>query len=133
MLARPGFLLTLALLLPRPALAQEGQENPTQENPTQEDTPQEDPDDPDLTLPMQELQGQQQEMIRLFHEVQETLESIDVELYDASAGRLPAPEGRDSGIDRLMRSHGEKSDQAVSGIERILELAQQMGGSKGGT
>lgn len=128
MLARPGLLLTLALLLPRPALAQEGQENPTQE-----DTPQEDPDDPDLTLPMQELQDQQQEMIRLFHEVQETLESIDVELYDASAGRLPAPEGRDSGIDRLMRSHEEKSDQAVSGIERILELAQQMSGSKGGT
>lgn len=75
------------------------------------------------------LNEQQQEMVRLFHEVQRTLESIDVELFDASAGRIPLPEGRDSGIDRLLRSNGEKSDQAVSGIERILELAQEMGGS----
>ena len=78
------------------------------------------------------LNDAQQEMIRLFHEVEQTLASIDVELMDASAGRIPAPEGRESGIERLLRSHGAKSDQAVTGIERILELAQQMGG-KGGT
>lgn len=123
LLARPEFLLAAALLIPRPALAQDGQDG----------KPQEDPDDPDITLPLNELQDQQQEMVRLFHEVQQTLESIDVQLYDASAGRIPAPEGQESGIDRLLQSHGEKSDQAVSGIERILELAQQMGGSKGGT
>ena len=123
LLPRPAWLVAFALALPSPALAQEGQDG----------KPEEDPDDPDITLPVNELQDQQQEMVRLFHEVQETLESIDVELYDASAGRIPVPEGQESGIDRLLRSHGEKSDQAVTGIEKILELAQQMSGSKGGT
>jgi hypothetical protein len=73
----------------------------------------------------------QQEMVRLFHEVELTLGSIDVELADASAGRIPLPQGQESGIDRLLRSNGAKSDQAVGGIEKILELAQKMGG--GGT
>lgn len=84
---------------------------------------------PVLELP--ELPGMnddQQEMVRLFHEVERTLAAIDVELYDASAGRIPVPEGSESGIDRLLRSHGTKSDEAVVGIERILELAQKMGG-----
>jgi len=75
----------------------------------------------------------QEEMIRLFHEVERTLESIDVELADAGAGRIPLPEGRDSAIDRLLQSHGQKSEQAVSGIEKILEVAQRMGGKSGGT
>jgi hypothetical protein len=80
----------------------------------------------------EETEDLQQEMIRLFHEVERTLESIDVELYDASAGRVPLPEGRESGMERLLRSSGSKSEEAVSGIERILEIAQQMGG-QGGT
>lgn len=91
-----------------------------------------DEDDPDFRLPSLDPEGAQQEMVQLFHEVEQALESIDIELFDASAGRIPPPEGKESGIDRLLRSHGEKSDQAVSGIERILELAQEMGG-KGGT
>jgi len=78
------------------------------------------------------MNADQQEMVRLFHEVEQKLASIDVELYDASAGRIPPPEGQDSGIDRLLRSHGEKSDEAVAGIERILELAQKMGGQSCG-
>lgn len=82
---------------------------------------------PDLTG----MTAAQEEMIRLFHEVERTLESIDLELFDAGAGRIPVPEGSESGIERLLRSSGSKSDQAVTGIEQILELAQQMGG--GGT
>lgn len=69
---------------------------------------------------------EQEEMVRLFHEVERTLRAIDLELADAGAGRIPLPEGRDSGIDRLLRSHGEKSNQATAGIEEILRLAQQM-------
>lgn len=78
------------------------------------------------------MQEAQQEMIRLFHEVERTLGEIDVELYDAGAGRIPVPEGRDSGMERLLQSSGSKSDQAVAGIERILELAQQLGGQGSG-
>ncbi len=75
------------------------------------------------------LDAAQQEMIRLFHEVERTLAAIDLELYDASAGRIPMPEGKESGIERLLRSNGSKSDQAVTGIERILEIAESMGQS----
>jgi len=75
------------------------------------------------------MSAEQEEMIKLFHEVESTLESIDLELFDAGAGRIPAPEGRESGIEKLLRSSGAKSDSVVSDIERILELAQQMGGS----
>ena len=74
------------------------------------------------------LDQQQEEMVKLFHEVERTLLAIDLELADAGAGRIPLPEGKDSGIERLLQSYGSKSDQAVSGIEKILELAQQMNG-----
>jgi hypothetical protein len=86
--------------------------------------------EPTLALP--QLNEDQQEMVRLFHEVERTLAAIDVELYDASAGRIPVPEGKESGIDRLLRSHGSKSEEAVTGIERILELAEKMGGQSCG-
>ena len=69
---------------------------------------------------------EQEEMVRLFHEVERALLAIDLELADAGAGRIPPPEGGESGIERLLRSHGEKSDQATMGIEEILRLAQQM-------
>ena len=83
---------------------------------------------PMLQLPgMSGMSPEQEEMIRLFHEVERTLGAIDVELFDASAGRIPVPEGKESGIERLLRSNGTKSDEAVTGIERILELAEQMG------
>lgn len=94
----------------------------------QETSQGQEPERPMLDMPgMSGLSPDQEEMVRLFHEVELTLSAIDLELFDASAGRIPAPEGKESGIDRLLRSNGTKSDEAVSGIERILELAQQMG------
>lgn len=69
---------------------------------------------------------EQEEMVRLFHEVERSLLAIDLELADAGAGRIPLPEGSESGIERLLRSHGEKSNKATMGIEEILRLAQQM-------
>ena len=114
-------LFTACLALSGLALAQEtGKEAPT---------PKQEPEQPQIELPqLAGPSGDQEEMIRLFHEVELALHSIDLELYDAGAGRIPVPEGKESGIERLLRSHGEKSDQAVSGMERILELAQKMGG-----
>ncbi len=90
--------------------------------------------EPERELPAQlfpEEQDVQAEIIRLFHEVEKTLGEIDIELADAGAGQAPLGEGKESGIDRLLRSSREKGDQAVSNIDRILELAQQLGG--GGT
>lgn len=123
----PRFLriTSMALALSGLALPQEGERG-------QAPPPHEEPpliEIPDLTGE----QNDQEEMVRLFHEVERALESIDVELADAGAGRVPPPEGLDSGIERLLRSHGQKSDQAVSGIEQILEIAQRMGGKGGGT
>lgn len=74
-------------------------------------------------------QSPQDEMIQLFHEVERTLESIDIQLADAGAGEIPLGEGRESGIDRLLDSAAQKGKEAVSGIDRILELAEKMGGS----
>lgn len=120
LLARSAGLFVLGLCASDLCHAQEPRQEEEEEMPAIQIPGLNAPDDP------------QQEMIRIFHEVERTLESIDIELFDASAGRIPMPEGKESGIERLLRSHGEKSDQAVAGIERILELAQQMGG-KGGT
>jgi hypothetical protein len=97
-----------------------------------EQEPKEAKKQPEIEIPGQSgMQAAQEEMIKLFHEVERTLGAIDLELADAGAGRIPAPEGKDSGIERLLRSHGEKSDQAVAGIERILELAEQLGKQSG--
>lgn len=114
-----AFLATVSLALARPS-------SPTQEGKPQETKP------PQIELPdLSGMQDDQKEMVRLFHEVERTLESIDLELADAGAGRIPPPEGKDSGIERLLRSHGAKSDQAVTGIEQILELAEKLGKQSG--
>jgi hypothetical protein len=73
------------------------------------------------------------EMIRLFHEVERALESIDVGLAEAGAGEAPLGEGQESGIDRLLRATSDKGKQAVDGIDRILQLAQEMSSKSGGT
>lgn len=83
----------------------------------------------EFDFPLLSEQSPQDEMIQLFHEVERTLESIDVELADAGAGEIPLGEGRESGLDRLLNSAAKKGDAAVSGIDRILELAEKMGGS----
>jgi len=105
----PRALATVAagLFLGTLASAQDPQETPV---------PEEEPDLPEIVIPS--LDGgmdPEQEMIQLFHEVERTLQSIDLELFDASAGRIPVPQGRESGMERLLRSHGEKSDSAVAG------------------
>jgi len=84
---------------------------------------------PDLGQKLGLEESPQEEMKRLFHEVERTLESIDLELADAGAGEIPLGDGRESGIDKLLRGTVSKGQEAVDGIDRILELAQQMGGT----
>jgi hypothetical protein len=83
----------------------------------------------EFDFPLLSEQSPQDEMIALFHEVERTLESIDIELADAGAGESPLGEGSESGIERLLDSAAQKGQAAVSGIDRILELAEKMGGS----
>ena len=74
-----------------------------------------------------------EEMIRLFHEVERALESIDVGLAEAGAGEAPLAEDQESGMEKLLRATSDKGKQAVDGIDRILQLAQEMSSKSGGT
>ncbi len=82
---------------------------------------------------MEALRGEsdpRQEMIELFRKVEGTLEEIDKLLYDAGAGERSAKgAARDSGLAELLQRSKAKSTEVVSGIDRILEIAKQQGGS----
>ncbi len=73
-----------------------------------------------------------EELTELFHQVERKLEEIDVQLADAGAGESPLGDVEDSGLDRLLRESRQKSEEVIGGINRILEIAQQMGGGGGG-
>ena len=70
----------------------------------------------------------QEEMKKLFHQVEQNLQRIDVFLNDASAGDVPLGTVEDSGLDDLLRQTQQDSKQIISDIDRILELAAQQGG-----
>jgi hypothetical protein len=74
----------------------------------------------------------QEEMIRLFHEVERSLEG---DRRRAGRGRRrgrAAPERRER-YRSPAEGTSEKGRQAVDGIDRILQLAQEMSGKSGGT
>jgi hypothetical protein len=73
-----------------------------------------------------------QEIRRLFQEVERELSAIDVRLADAGAGEIPVGEVGDSGIEKLLRDSQQGSRDATAKMDRILELALQMNGKKGG-
>jgi len=73
------------------------------------------------------------ELRQLFLEVERKLEEVDDQLASAGAGEIPLEMPEDSGLDDLLRASKERCEQAVGGIERILEIAQQLGGSGGGS
>lgn len=111
---------TLAALVAWPAWAQEPEPRP--------EVPQE------LELPgLEGTDAAREEMVRLFHEVERTLEAIDIELADAGAGEIPLDEGKESGIDRLLRSSRNKGQEVVDGIDRILEIARELSPKNSGT
>ncbi|MAF66293.1 MAG: hypothetical protein CMJ84_11635 [Planctomycetes bacterium] len=70
----------------------------------------------------------QQEMARLFGEVERNLYAIDALLYDAGAGDTSALAGiSEAGIDRLLRDSVDTGRDTLGAIDRILELAAQGG------
>ncbi len=71
-----------------------------------------------------------QEMIELFRKVEGALEEIDKLLYEAGAGERSAKDAaRESGLAELLQRSKTKSSEVVSGIDRILEIAKQQGGT----
>lgn len=82
-----------------------------------------------------ELGGNQgdaaQELVKLFHQVERNLERIDNDLADAGAGELPLESVGDSGLLELLRESQRQSRQVEDSINRILEIAQDMGQGQG--
>ena len=74
-----------------------------------------------------------EEIVRLFHEIEGKLQSIDLELAEASAGDRSLAGIEDSGIEKLLQGSQKKGGEVVEGIDKILELAAQLQGSQGGT
>ena len=72
-----------------------------------------------------------EELTKLFQEVERNLQLIDIQLADAGAGEVPLEDVGDSGLDKLLRDSQDKSEEVIAGIDRILEIAQQMGSSMG--
>lgn len=82
-----------------------------------------------------------EELRRLFREVETTLRRIDDQLFDASAGEVDLDDSA-ADIDRLLRDTEDSSRRAVEGIDEILRVAsemqqqqqqqQQSGGQSGG-
>ena len=71
-------------------------------------------------------------MIELIHKVEKRLMEIDTKLSDAGAGVAPVKEVEDSGLDDLLRKAEQDSKQSVADIDRILEIASQMGSQSSG-
>ncbi|MDZ4773232.1 MAG: hypothetical protein SGI72_08880 [Planctomycetota bacterium] len=76
----------------------------------------------------------QSEMVRLFNQVETRLREIDRLLSDAGAGDTRALESvGPAGIDELLKRGRSSGEQAVKDIDRILEIAKQMGQQSSGS
>jgi len=120
-LSRAAWILGLAPLLSAAVLAQEGKE------------PSGGAGEPDPLQEMPPENRMQQEMIDLIRKVERRLAVIDGRLSDAGAGALPLQEAEDSGLDDLLRQAQAKSRQNIEDIDRILEIANELGGSSSGS
>lgn len=70
----------------------------------------------------------QAELVELFGKVENRLREIDRLLSDAGAGDARALDGVGAaGIDELLKKGRASSAEAVEGIDKILEIARQMG------
>ena len=76
--------------------------------------------------------GARDEMIEIFQRVEKRLQEIDALLYDASAGESGLEPLAESGIGELLKASQQKGQEVLSGIDRLLELAQQQRGQPQG-
>ena len=106
---RPGIRIVVTLLLSAPLLAQEKKWSMT----------------PQLDRKAQEAAD---EMKALFKKVDRRLGEIDQLLYDAGAGEAKLAQLTESGIGKLLDQYKSHSQEVQSGIDRIIEIAQQSGG-----
>jgi hypothetical protein len=80
---------------------------------------------PELGLPTSDAE---REIRELFEKVERRLREIDRLLSDASAGEVGALEELgSSGIDELLERSRREGREAVNDIDRILEIARQLG------
>ncbi|MEM7308842.1 MAG: hypothetical protein AAF682_19320 [Planctomycetota bacterium] len=103
-------------------------------------TPQEGPDPQEGQEAEEEEQGPrlpelfpeqndpQDELAKLFSQVERNLMRIDTILNDAGAGDIALDEVDASGLDDLLRDTKQNSQSVIDDIDRILEIAQQQGG-----
>ena len=95
----------------------------------QEPSPEEAPTP--LELPGQ-VSEEQEEMLELFRDIEENLKIVDILLSDAGAGDTSSlKDVKEAGIGRLLEDSRAKSRQVLSDIDRLLEIAQQMGQQSG--
>ena len=70
----------------------------------------------------------QEEMLQLFRDIEHNLRKVDLLLSDAGAGDTARlAEVEEAGIGRLLQNSRETSRQVLEDIDRLLEIAQQMG------
>ena len=70
----------------------------------------------------------QEEMLELFRDIEENLKTVDILLSDAGAGDTSSlSEVKEAGIGRLLENSRAKSQQILTDIDRLLEIAEEMG------
>jgi hypothetical protein len=75
----------------------------------------------------------QEEMLQLFRDIEQNLRKVDVLLSDAGAGDTRGlAEVEESGIGRLLEDTRDRSEQVLQDIDRLLEIAEEMGQQSGG-
>ena len=74
----------------------------------------------------------QEEMLELFHDIEENLKTVDILLSDAGAGDTSSlSEVKEAGIGRLLENSRAKSQQVLTDIDRLLAIAEEMGQQAG--
>lgn len=125
---RVGRWATLALIA-APLAHALGPVPPDPRSATQEPSPQEQEEEPTPLEQIENNLGQrdpkQQEMIDLFGEVERNLLAIDDVLFEAAAAEDDL-ELMESGLSELFLTSRKRSQDVAEGIDRILELAQEM-------
>jgi hypothetical protein len=86
-----------------------------------------DPDGPlPPIVPTRQADSAEAELRRLFVEVERSLRRIDDMLFEAAAGDAPLDGEFDSGLAELIDQTLSQSREAVSGMDRILEVAEEL-------